>query len=114
VPDPARIGTAWLMIAKTLPLIRCVIYMEGKTYAGTEPAATSGSLGFGDGGGRSMEICLERREGVGGVGRHEAGTPHDRGECQHHDSDEGDVYLFRTKVGETVVLDRGVFRTKAT
>ena len=31
-----------------------------------------------------------------------------------HIWDEGDVYLFRTKVGETVVLDRGVFRTKAT
>ena len=31
-----------------------------------------------------------------------------------HIWDEGDVYLFQTKVGETVVLDRGVFRTKAT
>ena len=31
-----------------------------------------------------------------------------------HIWDEGDVCLFRTKVGDTVVLDRGVFRTKAT
>ena len=31
-----------------------------------------------------------------------------------HIWDDGDVSLFRTKVGDTVVLDRGVFRTKAT
>ena len=30
-----------------------------------------------------------------------------------HVWDEGDVYRFRTTVGDTVVLDRGVFRTKA-
>jgi hypothetical protein len=31
-----------------------------------------------------------------------------------HIWEEGRVFLFRTKVGDTVVLDRGVFRTKAT